>query len=159
MESEILARTSASRPRALFGTATLGVLAALCFWLALSEPALSLVGRLFVIALAAGALAGAVALFRAGRAELILTREALTDGEGREIFRVSKVVGVDRGVLAVKPSNGFLVRLSEPGGMHWSPGLWWRVGRRVGVGGLTAPSRTKAMAEGLSLLVAERTAQ
>jgi hypothetical protein len=63
---------------------------------------------------------------------------------------------VERGAFAFKPSNGFLVRLDKPLGRGWAPGLWWRLGRLLGVGGVTSASQSKAMAEILSLELARR---
>jgi len=69
---------------------------------------------------------------------------------------VADIERVDRGVFAFKPSNGFLVRTREPSARAWRPGLWWRFGRRIGVGGVTSANQTKAMSEILAAMLAER---
>ena len=66
---------------------------------------------------------------------------------------------VDRGLFAFKPSNGFVVVLSQGGWRGWAPGLWWRLGRRLGVGGVTSAAQAKAMAEILSIEIARRDGQ
>jgi hypothetical protein len=38
----------------------------------------------------------------------------------------------------------------------WEPGMWWRLGKFVAIGGVTPGSQTKTMSEILSALVAER---
>ncbi len=39
---------------------------------------------------------------------------------------------------------------------EWRPGLWWRVGRRIGVGGMTPASQTKFMSEIIAAMIAQR---
>jgi hypothetical protein len=55
----------------------------------------------------------------------------------------------------MKPSNGFTVVMETKQPRAWAPGLWWRVGRRVGVGGVTGASQTKFMAEQIALRLAQ----
>jgi hypothetical protein len=40
-------------------------------------------------------------------------------------------------------------------GRRWQPGLWWRLGKRVGVGGVAPGHQTKAMAQIIEALLAE----
>lgn len=98
---------------------------------------------------------GAVRLYRATQAQVLLTREELTDSDGRLLARIEEIREIDRGVFAFKPSNGFLLHLYRPAGRVWVPGLWWRVGRFVGVGGVTSANEGKAMAELISMLILE----
>ena len=87
---------------------------------------------------------------------IVLTESELRSTEGDRIARVDEIEALDRGVLAFKPSNGFMVRTRTAQPRAWRPGLWWRVGRRVGIGGVTPGGQTKAMAEILAALMAER---
>jgi len=87
-----------------------------------------------------------------------LTREALRTGRGRHLAAVKNVKGVERGALAFKPSNGFLVRLHESEGRGWAPGLWWQRGRLLGVGGVIPGGQSRAMAELLAAMVHEQAA-
>ena len=84
---------------------------------------------------------------------LVLTRQALTTGSGRHLVRVDNVKGVDRGAFAFKPSHGFLVKLKQPEGAGWAPGLFWQRGRMLGVGGVIGGGETRAMAEILTALI------
>ena len=83
---------------------------------------------------------------------LELTRDELRTSSGRVLTPISNVRGIDRGVFAFKPSNGFLVKLHEPGENGWSPGLWWQRGRFIGVGGVIRGGEARAMAELISAL-------
>jgi hypothetical protein len=38
----------------------------------------------------------------------------------------------------------------------YAPGLWWRAGRRVAVGGVTSRAEGKAVAELINVMLAER---
>lgn len=81
-----------------------------------------------------------------------LTREVLRTGRGIVLTRVDNIRAVERGAFALKPSNGFLVRLHEPAPRGWAPGLWWRNGRLLGIGGVISGAQSRAMAELLTAL-------
>lgn len=76
-----------------------------------------------------------------------LTRDVLRTGRGMVLTPVENVRVVERGAFAFKPSNGFLVRLHEPMERGWAPGLWWRNGRLLGIGGVISGAQSRAMAE------------
>jgi hypothetical protein len=80
----------------------------------------------------------------------------LRTSRGRVICRIADVKSVERGVLAFKPSGGFLIRLSTRQPFAWAPGIWWRWRRTVGVGGVTRGAEARAMAEILELVLADR---
>ncbi|MBE9639493.1 hypothetical protein [Salipiger mangrovisoli] len=156
IDDKILARASATGPRRVIGVGTLGGLGLLLLWLALTQPPANLLWLVFLIVLGVAALWVAQIMWRATKRELLLTDEALTDSSGAVIARMADVVKVDRGAFALKPSNGFALTLREPGKRAWQPGLWWRTGRRVAVGGVTAARDTKPMADIISVLVMRR---
>ncbi len=83
---------------------------------------------------------------------LELTREEFRTGSGRVLTPISNVASVDRGVFAFKPSHGFLVKLHEPSGSGWAPGLFWQRGRMIGVGGVLPGGQSRAMAELITAL-------
>ena len=87
---------------------------------------------------------------------LELTREELRESSGTVLAKVEDIVSIDRGAFAFKPSNGFLLRLSKPYKRDWRPGLWWRGGKRIGVGGMTPGRQTKYMSEIIAVMIAER---
>lgn len=86
----------------------------------------------------------------------MLTTTGLYDHTGAAIAPLDNIDKVDRALFTFKPSNGFLVRLKTPGPRAWQPGMWWRVGTRVGVGGVTSGAATKIVADTLSMMVADR---
>lgn len=102
-----------------------------------------------------GALRGAERLFRATGEQLELTARVLRMSGGRILTPVANVRSVERGVLAFKPSNGFVAHLVAPSGRGWVPGLWWQWGRIIGVGGVVRGSEARAMADQLAVLCRE----
>ncbi|MCA0919713.1 hypothetical protein [Pseudooceanicola nanhaiensis] len=155
----VLARIAPSMPRRLFGMAVLLGLGALLLYLALGTPVQGMVLKLGLIALALGALWVASALYTATRHELQLTDAGLRDSTGVVIAPMAQIVRVDRGTFAFKPSNGFLLRLEKgAGGALWRPGLYWRFGGRVGVGGVAKAAETKQMADIIAVKLADRAA-
>ena len=151
----VLARVQASSIRRGFACLVLYGLGALLFYVAIARPP-SFVWLVFLLALGGAVLAVAEAMRRATRRELILTQQSLSDDQGRVLALMSEVETVDRGAFAMKPSNGFTLVTKTRGARAWQPGLWWRSGRRIGVGGVTASGPAKFMAERIAMLLATR---
>lgn len=114
------------------------------------------VWQAFLIVVGALALWMAERMHRATEHTIELTETELRTSEGQVLALVSDIVSIDRGILAIKPSNGFMIKTRNPAPRAWRPGMWWRVGRRVGVGGVTSARQTKAMSEVLSACLAVR---
>ena len=149
-------RLAASRPRLVLGTLGIGVLATIVLNIAVSGT-FGLLLRLGLIGFAALVLLLAWRLWQAGAITLEFDGTVLreTGGHGRVLARLSDIEGLDRGAFAFKPSNGFLIRLATAGEAAWVPGLWWRRGRLVGVGGLLRANEAKFLAEAIALRLAE----
>jgi hypothetical protein len=152
----VLATLHPSPPRRIVGIAAVAALGGVLVWVALAHPPEAPGWRLFLLGTGVLGLVLAERMRRATALHLTLTREALTDSAGRMIARVEEIRGVERGVFAFKPSSGFLLTLDSPAGRAWAPGLWWRIGRRVGVGGVTGSAEGKYMAEVIAMMLAER---
>ncbi|WP_297769654.1 hypothetical protein [uncultured Roseovarius sp.] len=156
-DSEVLVVLSASTGRRLFGVGAVGGLGLTLLYLVLAQaPALG--WQVFMMGSGALALWMATRMWRATEQWLELTREGLRDNNGRMIAPIDQIISVDRGVFAFKPSNGFMIRLKKKAPAAWQPGLWWRAGRRVGVGGVTASTPAKVMAEIIQDLIARNDA-
>lgn len=155
-DTEILARIAPSSVRRAFATGVLGGLGLLLELLAFLRPPASLPLQLMLIAIGIVALILCLKLFAATGRELVLSTEALTDTDGRVVAALDEIRKVERGVFAFKPSNGFVLHLrdSKPGA--WAPGLWWRMGRRVGVGGVISGAEGRAMADLIAAVIARR---
>ncbi|HBS51121.1 MAG TPA: hypothetical protein DEA05_14040 [Rhodobacteraceae bacterium] len=158
MDEEILVTVEVSAPRRWLGIAMLAGLGALVIYVALAAPP-EPAWQAFLVVTGLGALWMAEKMRRATASRLELTREELRDSLRGRIVAIRDLEHMDRGFFAMKPSNGFLLRAAGTGTRAWAPGLWWRLGRRIGVGGVTAAAQTKAMSEVLAALMAERRAQ
>lgn len=155
--AEIVAKVSASGPRRWFAIGVLWSLALLLIWVAFARPP-AIGYQLFLIVFGGAVIWGAMRLKAATEMSIVLTEAGLFDSSGSEIAAMEDIVRVDRGAFAFKPSNGFLVVTSQKAPRSWHPGLWWRSGRRVGVGGVTAANETKFMAEQIAFRIAGRDA-
>ena len=155
MDDEIVAVVEASPVRRWMGIAMLVGLGVVTIFVALDTPP-ALLWQIFLIAVGVLAVWGAVRLYQATRLRIELTREGLRDSGGAVLARIEDIRTVERGAFAFKPSNGFLVTTHGRGPRAWRPGLWWRMGRRVGVGGVVPGHQTKLMADILSALLLER---
>ncbi len=155
MQDDVLATVRASAPRRWMGVGMLVVVGALVIYVALASPP-EPEWQIFLMIVGAGAFWLSHRMWTATEDAIELTHSELRTRSGRLICAVADIEGVDRGVFAFKPSNGFLVRTKEPQANSWAPGLWWRFGRRIGIGGMTAAAETKFMSEMLSAMLAER---
>ncbi len=156
MTEDVLASVAASQPRRLFGVGVLGLLGLIVIYVALSQPPANPAWRVFLIVMGGGALWTARAMWGATQLRLELTRTELRLSDGSRIAQIAAIRSLDRGMFAFKPSNGFMLRLSAKAPRRWLPGLCWSLGDRVGVGGVTSAAQTKAMAEIISAMLADR---
>lgn len=156
MDNEILTTVRASALRRWFGVAVMGILGVMLVYIALVLPPKSFLWQAFLLMFGVAALVLADSTRRATGRVVELTRDGLRDSTGEMIAPLAEIAGLESGTFAMKPSNGFLVRLKTTRSRRWLPGLWWAVGRRVGIGGVTPGSQTKVMAQMLRALIAER---
>ncbi|MEH6646515.1 hypothetical protein [Sulfitobacter sp.] len=152
---EILATAQAASGRRYLGIGMLGLLGLMLIYIAISQaPALQ--WRLFLVALGALTLWMADRMRRGTATRIELTETELRDSDGTVIALIADIDGMDRGFFAFKPSNGFLLRTKSSAPNVWRPGLWWRMGRRIGIGGVTPASQTKFMSEMIAAMMAQR---
>lgn len=156
VDQEVLAVVRASFGRRALGVGSLAVLGFLLIYVALVRPPESLGWQGFLIILGGLTLWLAETMRRATALFIELTRDGLRCSDGEVIARIDEIQAMDRGMFAFKPSNGFLMTTKAKAPARWQPGLWWRLGRRIGIGGVTPGHQSKAMAEIIAALIAER---
>ena len=116
--------------------------------------AIDLMSRAMLPALVLALFAAAIgwfgqALFFTKARAVIFEGDRLYDDSGVEICHLDDVAELEKGLHLFKPSSGFVLKLKTKQPAAWSPGLWWRIGHRVGVGGATPGRRAKAMADAI----------
>ncbi len=150
-EHGFYATVGASPGRRIFACMVLFSLGGLVLYIAFVSPP-SAGWLIFLLAFGVGALWLAELMRRATTMTVSLTETDLRDSSGAVLAKMDEISGVERGVFAfLKPSNGFTLLLNTKKPRAWAPGLWWRVGRRVGVGGVTSAGQAKLMAEHIAL--------
>ncbi len=146
-ENGIYATVSASPGRRIFGCGVLMALGLLVIYVAFASPP-DMGWLVFMLLFGIGALWLAEMVRRASALEIQLTETDLRDSTGQVLAHMDEIAGVERGPFAfLKPSNGFTLLLKSKKPRAWAPGLWWRLGRRVGIGGITSAGQAKFMAE------------
>lgn len=151
--NQVLLELRPSLPRLWFAVVVQGALGVLLLWVALAHPPADLVWRVFLF-VGGGLMAwSAVTLAKRADRRLVLTREALLDSGGGEVCKIDQIRAVRRGVFSFKPARGFALILDAGKPRAWVPGLWWRAGRRVGVGGVTGAAETRLLAETIEALI------
>lgn len=153
----VYARIQASAGRAIFAYSVLFVLGALVIYATLMRPP-AFGWLVFMLGFGVLMIWMAEKQRRAAKLEIILTADEVVDTQGRVLARIEDVVSVSRGALALKPSNGFTLVTKAKGTRAYVPGMWWRIGRRVGIGGITGAGQTKFMAEQIALRIKAPTA-
>ncbi|MGS4943838.1 hypothetical protein ACVDG3_00035 [Meridianimarinicoccus sp. RP-17] len=156
MDQPVICTLSPSPVRRVTATVTLAGVALLLLWVVLATPPQHPGWLLFLLGTGAGMLWLSVRLWQATDRRIILTRAGLFDSNGTCIAPLEQIVEVDRGVFAFKPSGGFVLRLTHAPGRAWAPGLWWRLGRKLGVGGVTGNAQGRAMAEMIAIVLSDR---
>lgn len=151
-EDDVLISIGASPFRRWFAIFVFVLLGIVLLWLAFfSQPGLG--WQVFFTAFGVAALWTADVMRRATLPRIELTREGLRTTDGVDLVTVENVRKVERGAFAFKPSHGFLVRLKDGKARRlWAPGLYWRNGTFLGVGGVVSAGEAKAMAEILTAL-------
>ena len=151
----VIAVAAASPVRRLTACTVIYLLGILLIYLAIAEPpALPLL--ILIVAFGAGVLLLGDTLRRATRMQLVLRPEGLMDDAGEMLAAIDEIASIDRGAFAFKPSNGFTLKLKSKRPRSWAPGVWWRFGRFLGVGGAVSAGQAKFMAEQIALLLAQR---
>ncbi|WP_425099745.1 hypothetical protein [Tropicibacter sp. S64] len=156
MEQNELGRIGASAGRRMIGVGALMGLGALLLYLGLATPMDSVLWQGVLILAGLGALWGSERMWKATGVVLVLTEEGLFEENGTVLARFDNIAKVDRSPFAMKPSNGFLVLLKEPMPRAWRPGLWWRTGKRLAIGGVTSGGVTKPVADIMTLRLVQR---
>ncbi|MEM0946151.1 MAG: hypothetical protein AAGK37_02000 [Pseudomonadota bacterium] len=155
-DQDILAVISPSPARLWVAIAMLTALAVVLLSIAVQMPREALLWQAMIVAIASVCVLGALRMYSATRTSIEMTRSEIRDTEGRLIARIDDITGIERGALAFKPSNGFLVKTHTSHPRAWVPGIWWRLGKFSGVGGITHGHQGKAMADRLAIILAER---
>lgn len=144
---DMVAQITPSPLRRAIAIGILATLGGMLIYLALSRPPAALVWQVFLLLTGGLVLYLAEQVRRATALTIELSDGRIVDSSGRELCRLDEIESVERGAFAFKPSNGFLIRLKSRKPGIWAPGLWWRTGRRIGVGGVTPASQAKFMSD------------
>lgn len=150
--SEVLAVLRASPGRRVLGVSAVAVLGLLALYVAMARPPNDLTWQAFLVLVGGLSLWLAEKMRRATALAVELTRDGLRTSDGEVIARLDEIDTLDRGIFAFKPSNGFLITLTQKAPARWQPGLWWRLGKRVGIGGVTPGAQSRAMADIITAL-------
>ncbi len=136
----------------------IGVLGIILIYIAATHPPANLGWLLFLVVMGAGAMFLSWRMWTVTGVRMELTRREFREKDGRVLFEMDEVARVDRGFFAFKPAGGFLIKLKEPTsrGRVYAPGLWWRSGRTVMVGGVTSAAQAKSVADLITILLVER---
>lgn len=156
MTEKILAKIEINQARRWLGIIMVSFVGLLCLYVVIAAPN-RVPWVMFVMTLiAAGFLWFAYSMYRATTDTLILSETSLTTGSGYLLCQIDDIEKIDRGFFAMKPSNGFTLYVKQNAPLKMVTGVWWRLGKRIGIGGTTNPAQAKEMANVISVLIAKR---
>ena len=75
----------------------------------------------------------------------LINKMGLYDLHENLICRISDIQRVDSSPYTFKSANGFIIILKEKTSFQLVPGLYWRLGRRISVGGLISKNESKLL--------------
>ena len=153
---ETIALLVPSPIRRHLGSGMMLVLGALLFYLATRGQGTSMLPSFLFAGMGLSSLLIAWKMHTATSNSLILREDGLYSSDGTVVAQLANIARVERGLFAFKPSNGFLILLNNPMSRAWHPGLWWRFGRRIGIGGVTPQAEGKVMAERIHMMLQDR---
>ena len=151
VDDDILAAITPSMFRRWLAIGLLVLSGGLLVYFAMGGQTSGFIWKALMMGVGAGLVVLADRMRRATEQSIELTSDGLRESGGRLLCRLDDIESVERGAFAFKPSNGLLIRLKSRGPTGWAPGLWWRFGRRIGIGGVTSASQAKFMSDMISL--------
>lgn len=153
---EVIERITPQPLRRSLATGFTGVLGTLLLYLAAAFPPVDLGFLVLLVGLGAGTLFLSYRIWQATGEVIELTRHELREESGRVLCEIDNVALVDRGFFAFKPASGFIIKLKSPMPPRvYAPGLWWRSGRLLMVGGATAGRQAKSVADLIKVMIAD----
>lgn len=153
---DVITELYASPTRRVLGVGMLLVLGGLLVYTGLAHPPAVLGWQVFLLGMGALSLWIAERMRQATTRGVQLTEAGLRGSDGEVIATMEDIHSVDRSIFVFKPSNGFVVRLKTSARARWMPGLWWRMGKRIGIGGVTPGGAGKIMADMLGAMLLKR---
>lgn len=157
--SIVIAHMYVSPLRRFVGLALQLLMGAGLILIAAARPPASPVYLLLLLVIGGAMLFSAWRFWQATSAGLVLTDTDLRDTNGTIICTLDEIDKIERGTFAIKPANGFTLRLKSRQRRGWAPGLWWRLGKMVGIGGATNRNAAKSLAEAIDVLKSPRGAE
>ena len=156
MSNSVIAKLEASPVRRGLALFVMMLLGFLLLYLAITTYA-SFFYKVFLVFFVAAVFFMARAMQRGTSGHIELRDTGLFFENGHCLTLIDDITRVEHGAFAFKPSNGFVVSLTQKTHRAWVPGLYWAFGTKIGIGGVTAPSDAKFMADSLAVLIAGRT--
>ncbi|MEO0750809.1 MAG: hypothetical protein AAFY25_03320 [Pseudomonadota bacterium] len=156
MSDEVITELYASPTRRFLGVGMLLLLGGMLVYTGLAHPPATLGWQAFLLGMGGLCLWVAERMRQATAHGVQLTDAGLRTSNGEVIAAFDDIHSVDRSVFVFKPSHGFVVHLKSSSGARWMPGLWWRMGKRIGIGGVTPGGAGKIMADMLAAMLLKR---
>lgn len=152
---DLLAQVRPGVARRMVGVGSLGLLGMVLVSLATTNG-MPAPWQAMLAVLALAAFWAAWRMYHATALGIYLTQEGVFRGDGHLLVPVADITGLERGMFAMKPSSGFVILTQSPLERAWAPGLYWAIGRRLGIGGVTNANETKYMAQVLEGMIVAR---
>lgn len=94
----------------------------------------------------------------AGQRRIQLFEDGVYLDTGEVIAPFDQIESIDRSLFTFKPSGGFVLVMRDKPPRRTLPGLFWTMGRRIGIGGTVPGYQARGMADIIEAMLLQRDA-
>ncbi|MEO0344428.1 MAG: hypothetical protein AAF198_13420 [Pseudomonadota bacterium] len=137
--------------RKWFGVLSLGFPATLIVAIMIQGSITHVLSAVILLAIAALFMWAAWRMWNAPHFGIVFDGDSLKTEDGATIAKMSEIQSVQVGLFVMRPSNGFMMMMKQPGIFPTRPGVVWRQGRRIGIGGILRSSEAKSIGRAIQV--------
>ena len=133
----------------ILGLVIFGLLLFLCYTISKIEEDLTLLDFLLIPTIIFLWLCFRKFLKRYSKVGFLINQSGLFNLDGSVICEIGDIERIDVSPYTFKSANGFIVILKTKSSFKSIPGLYWRLGKRISIGGLVSKNESKFLSQTL----------
>ena len=133
----------------ILGSVIFGLLLFLCYTISKIEEEITSVDFLLIPTIVFLALWFTRFLKRYSKVGFLINQSGLFNLDGSIICEIGDIEIIDVSPYTFKSANGFIVILKTKNSFKLIPGLYWRLGKRLSIGGLVSKTESKFLSQAL----------
>ena len=133
----------------ILGSVIFGLLLFLCYTISKIEEEITSLDFLLIPTIVFLGLWFIRFLKRYSKIGFLINQSGLFNLDGSIICKMDDIERIDISPYTFKSANGFIVILKTKSSFNLTPGLYWRLGKRISIGGLVSKSESKFLSQTL----------